>query len=189
MQKLAIKKSTILGDFIKKEQRVMPEVYKHCFRTADYAGKMAAVMGYSADMILEIMSGALIHDYGKIMMPEEILNKEGPLTKNEMDKIKEHPYIGYLSVQGKIGQVAQEIVLRHHEKLDGSGYPNNLRDIPEYIQIVTVADMYDAMTSKRSYKCVFSQKQAMRFLYADVNEGKVSKTIVDAIRTVVLSSS
>lgn len=188
MQKLAIEKYTVLRDFINKEQNVMPEVYNHCFRTADYAGKMAAVMGYSANMILEIMEGALVHDYGKIMIPEKILNKEDSLTEEEMDKIKEHPYMGYLSVQEKVGQVAQEIVLSHHEKLDGSGYPSKLRDIPEYVQIVTVADMYDAMTSKRSYKCVFSHKEAMKFLYADVSEGKVNKKTVDAIRTVVLSS-
>lgn len=114
-------------------------------------------------------------------MPADILNKAAPLTQKEFEIIKFHPQFGYIQIEDMFGPVIKNIVLLHHEKLDGTGYPNSLTQIPEYVQIVTVADEYDALTSERCYKKTFTSEKALEELKDEVRKGKLNAKIVNSI--------
>ena len=127
----------------------------HSSRVAEYSKKIAELAGKSEEECNEIYYAALLHDVGNIGIDSDIINKDGKLTQEEYAAIKEHPTKGdkilrsisdypYLNIGAKY----------HHERYDGKGYPEGLKgeDIPEYARIIAVADAYDAMTSKRSYR-------------------------------------
>ena len=124
----------------------------HSHRVAVYSKEIAEAAGRSEDYCDEIYFSALLHDVGKIGIQDTIINKEGRLTDEEFSMIKQHPGI------------EQAPNLRtganfHHERYDGKGYPEGLRgeEIPEMARIIAVADAYDAMTSKRSYRDTLPQ--------------------------------
>ena len=116
---------------------------------------IAELYGKSDKECREIYMASLLHDVGKIGIPNHIINKEGKLTDEEYAIIKTHPLIG-AKILEKIGQASYISIGAHyhHERYDGKGYPEGLKgdDIPEIARIIAVADSYDAMTSKRSYR-------------------------------------
>ncbi|MBO4403766.1 MAG: HD-GYP domain-containing protein [Treponema sp.] len=127
----------------------------HSTRVAEYSRKIAILSGLNERECDEVYFAALLHDVGKIGVPDNIINKEGRLTDDEFSEIKKHPVIGrqilssinrspYLSIGANF----------HHERFDGRGYPSGLKgnDIPSIARIIAVADAYDAMTSRRSYR-------------------------------------
>ncbi|WP_052144698.1 HD-GYP domain-containing protein [Halalkalibacter okhensis] len=131
--------------------------WHHSENVSKYSLKIAKKMNLPNDICDNIRVGSLLHDIGKIGIPENILTKPGKLTVEEYDLIKSHPKIGYdmikhVSSFHKSGVL--DIVLYHHERFDGRGYPNGLvgHDIPLVARIVAIADTFDAMTSKRIYR-------------------------------------
>lgn len=129
----------------------------HSKRVAEYSVKIAERAGKSKEELEELYLIALLHDVGKIGIPDAIINKEGRLTDEEYTVIKSHPKIGY-EILSKIS-ISPELTIGahyHHERFDGKGYPEGLfgEEIPEFARIIAVADTYDAMTSKRSYRDV-----------------------------------
>ena len=132
----------------------------HSKRVADYSKEIAKRLGKSDEELERIYLISLLHDIGKIGIPDEIINKQTKLTDEEFEVIKTHPEIG--SDILKNIETIPEIrtgVRWHHERFDGNGYPDGLKasEIPEYAQIIAVADSYDAMTSNRSYRNLMSQ--------------------------------
>lgn len=136
----------------------------HSTRVAKYSVMLAEKMGYSGERLEQLQYAALLHDIGKIGIPNEIINKTSKLTDEEYEVIKTHPAIG--------GNILKEITeipdiaigaRWHHERYDGRGYPDRKAglDIPEIARIIGVADAYDAMTSKRSYRDVLPQKTVL----------------------------
>ena len=127
----------------------------HSRRVTRYCMEIAKAMGCSQDEMLQLKRGAYLHDIGKIAIPDAILLKPAKLTSEEMSVMWAHPYIGFEFV-GRISFLspAAEIVLTHHERFDGSGYPQRLMadDIPLGARIFAVADTLDAMTSDRPYR-------------------------------------
>ncbi len=127
----------------------------HSRRVAEYSEMIAELYGKSDKECREIYIASLLHDVGKIGIPNHIINKEGKLTDEEYAIIKTHPSIG-AKILEKIGQASYIAIGAHyhHERYDGKGYPEGLKgdDIPEIARIIAVADSYDAMTSKRSYR-------------------------------------
>ena len=134
----------------------------HSTRVAEYSRKIAELAGKSEQECEEIYYAGLLHDVGKIGVPEAIITKEGRLTDEEFEMIKKHPAFGadilkdiseypYLSIGAR----------HHHERYDGKGYPDKLvgTDIPDIARIIAVADSYDAMTSKRSYRKTIPQQK------------------------------
>lgn len=132
----------------------------HSGRVSEYALKIAQRAGFSEKDCEQVYFAALLHDVGKIGVPDDIIHKPGKLTNGEFDIIKEHPVIGahILSVITESPYLSLGAHY-HHEHYDGSGYPEGLvgNEIPEIARIISVADAYDAMTSERSYRKPFPQ--------------------------------
>ena len=109
---------------------------------------------YSEEELIDIGIGSLMHDIGKVLIDKNILNKPGKLTSDEFDIIKHHCVFGISHcMHANLKSISYNVVLYHHEKLDGSGYPAHLKndDIPYYLRAVTICDIYDALVSKRPY--------------------------------------
>ena len=134
----------------------------HSERVAKYAKEISRRMGKSEREQDEIYELGLLHDVGKIGIPEEIINKKGKLTAEEFDEIKKHTIIGWdiLKTITEIPWLSKGAKW-HHERYDGNGYPDGLKGtaIPEEARIICLADCYDAMTSKRSYSSPRPQKE------------------------------
>lgn len=134
----------------------------HSARVANYSLKIARAAGKSDDECEDVYFAALLHDVGKIGVDESIINKEGKLTDEEYAQIKLHPVYGYNILSSIKQSPYLSIGARyHHERFDGRGYPEGLsgEDIPELARIIAVADAYDAMTSKRSYRDPIPQQK------------------------------
>ncbi|MCM1213601.1 MAG: response regulator [Lachnospiraceae bacterium] len=146
----------------------------HSARVAEYSREIARRSGRSEQEQEDIYYAGLLHDIGKIGIPEEIINKTSRLTDEEYEVIKSHPVIGG-NILKNISELADISIGAkwHHERYDGRGYPDRLRgeDIPEVARIIGVADAYDAMTSKRSYRDVMPQ-EAVR---AEIEKGRGSQ--------------
>ena len=128
------------------------------------------IMGYSKLRLRELGLGAILHDVGKVKVPDEIINKCGPLTEKEFEEIKRHTILGYemLNNHSEITPNAAKISLQHHECYNGTGYPNGVKDsdIHEYSRIVALADVYDALTADRVYKNAILPYEAMEIIIA-----------------------
>jgi putative nucleotidyltransferase with HDIG domain len=136
----------------------------HCERVATYALAVAAQLGLAEEERSTIRIGAYLHDLGKIKVPHEILNKAGPLTPEEADIIKGHPLWGLELLAGiELPWDIKPIIRSHHERHDGTGYPDALRGdaIPLSAQIICVVDVYDALTTTRSYRPGMSRADAL----------------------------
>lgn len=133
----------------------------HSARVAEYSRRIAAICGKSEKECNEVYYAALLHDVGKIGIPDEIINKEGKLSQEEFDVIKSHPAIG-AQILSQISDYSylSTAARYHHERFEGNGYPDGLEgdSIPELARIISVADAYDAMTSNRSYRRALPQE-------------------------------
>jgi PAS domain S-box-containing protein len=142
-----------------------PYTEDHLYRIRGFAEAMAAELGLPPDEIREIGLSSLLHDLGKMRVPDSILTKPGPLSAAEWKVMKQHPLWGeeLLSAHPWL-ETARQIARWHHERWDGTGYPDGLRaeQIPLGAAIVTVADSLDAMISDRPYKGAWPQQQAVR---------------------------
>ncbi len=127
----------------------------HCERVAMYSILIGKKVQLSKEDLINLEYASILHDIGKIGIPDVILNKEERLTKDEYEIIKKHPEIGYEIVNHvKFLRKSAEILLQHHERIDGNGYPKGLKgqDIDKLAKIISVADSFDAMTSERTYR-------------------------------------
>ena len=142
----------------------------HSTRVTEFSLKIAAKMGYSEKELGELELAAVLHDVGKIGVPESILNKPGRLTDEEFKLIQEHPVRGeaILSPVIELKQIGR-IVRAHHERYDGRGYPDKLkgREIPLSARIMAIADTYDSITSERPYRKAASHRYAVKEIIAN----------------------
>lgn len=141
----------------------------HIWRMAAYASALGAACGLDAQNCRLIELAAPMHDTGKLAIPDAILRKPGPLDAGEWAIMRTHPRIGHdilARSDAPVFRVAAQIALRHHEKWDGSGYPDSLTgtDIPETARIVAIADVFDALTMKRPYKDAWPAERALATL-------------------------
>jgi putative two-component system response regulator len=146
-----------------------PETGAHILRMAHYSMLIARELGLSEDDQQMLLEAAPMHDIGKVGIADKILLKPGRLTPEEFEVMKQHAVFGYDLLQGsssKLLQAAAVIARGHHEKFDGSGYPDGVRGeaIPIFSRIVAVADVFDALTSERPYKKAWEVEAAVDFL-------------------------
>ncbi|MFN2567644.1 MAG: HD domain-containing phosphohydrolase [Gemmatimonadaceae bacterium] len=143
--------------------------FGHSGRVAEYAVSVARAFGLAESDLTTIRVGAYLHDVGKIRVPHEILNKSEKLTAAEFEVIKQHPVYGVeLLASVDFPWDVKPIVRWHHEKIDGTGYPDGLRgdEIPLSAQIIGIADVYDALTTARSYRASLPRQRALTELHA-----------------------
>jgi len=141
--------------------------FGHCERVAQNAVAMARLLGLDEQEETTILLGAYLHDVGKVRVPHEILNKEGPLTAEEREVLQMHPIWGVeLLADVEFPWDLKSIIRWHHEKYDGTGYPDRLKgdDIPLAAQIVGIWDVYDALTTNRAYQPALPPEQALEHI-------------------------
>ncbi|HVC22884.1 MAG TPA: HD-GYP domain-containing protein [Candidatus Dormibacteraeota bacterium] len=135
----------------------------HCRRVVDYSLMMGRYLKLSDEDLLRLCHGALLHDIGKIGVPDAILHKPGPLTEDEWRVMRTHPQLGALMVADvRQLEMAREVILAHHERFDGKGYPSGLMgaEMPLAARVFTIADAFDAMISDRPYRAAMSLEDA-----------------------------
>ena len=139
----------------------------HCDRVADYAMLMASALGFGPALKNEIKHGSWLHDCGKIGVPEAILNFAGRLSEADLEIVKKHPVWGAdLARQARMPKTVINIILYHHERFDGGGYPVGLKGgtIPIEARIVCIADVFDALHSDRPYRTAFSFDETIDYM-------------------------
>ena len=152
----------------------------HCQRVASIAGALAGRAGMSSRDAFWFRLGALLHDVGKIIVPSEVLNKPGALTKEEWELMKQHPVAGLELVAGVDfpGDV-RSMIRSHHERWDGKGYPDGLvGDItPLPARILCIADVYDALTSARPYRQALDHHEGVKIMRS--SEGQFDPELIE----------
>ena len=160
-----------------------PYTKGHSQRVAEYAVWLAKHLGCSKEEIILLEDLCVLHDIGKIGIPENILNKKSPLSQEEWMEIKRHPEIGEDILRHiEFLRPGMAIVRHHHERPDGKGYPQGLKEggIPFLASIVSVADAFDAMTSDRSYRKAFTSEEAMAIIKKN-SGSQFDRRVVDAL--------
>jgi putative two-component system response regulator len=146
----------------------------HCERMAAYAATLGTHLGLTADEVGALRRGGYLHDIGKVAIPDSVLQKAGPLTADEFDIVKQHTTIGdRLCGNLRLLRMVRPIVRCHHERADGSGYPDGLsgEEIPLLAQIMGVVDVYDALTTDRPYRPALSAADACATLEQEAARG------------------
>ena len=163
--------------------------FAHSVNVAILSLMVGRAQGYSRSQLLELGTGALLHDIGKCMVPQEILQKPGELNAEEFQAIKKHTELGFntLRTQFGVGLLVAHVAFQHHERLDGTGYPRGLRgqDIIEYARLVAVADVYDAVTSDRVYRGRITPEAGVRILHEQA-DSKLEEQFVRRLTSFVV---
>lgn len=160
-----------------------PHTNGHCERLARHAVRLGRALGLGSEDLDALHRGGYLHDVGKVGVPDAVLLKPGPLTRDEFELMKRHPEIGdSLCAPLQSLRRVRPIIRGHHERLDGSGYPEGLRgdDVPLLAQIVGVVDVFDALTSDRPYRPALSQEEAARHVIREAEQGKFARRHVEA---------
>jgi putative nucleotidyltransferase with HDIG domain len=144
-----------------------PYTRGHSHRVSDISVAIAQGMGVKSDLVNDIRIGSLLHDIGKIGVPDQVLGKTAQLTTEEFEQIKKHPSIGY-QIMYEVGLLHNTLpaIIEHHERLDGSGYPLGLKSeqISLMGRIVAVADVFDAITTDRPYRKAMDRESVIEYL-------------------------
>jgi putative two-component system response regulator len=169
--------------FARAVEAKSPYTQGHSQRVQDYALTVGASLGLSRGEMEILRQGALLHDIGKIGIPDSILEKTGPLSPEEFEIIKRHPAQGALIVEPMHSMSDVIPLIRwHHERLDGRGYPDGLRgdDIPSVVRLLSVADVYDALSSARPYRDPIPHDECLGMLRENAHAGGLDPYFVDA---------
>jgi len=160
-----------------------PYTAGHCERLACYAVSLGRALGADAAMLKSLWLGGFLHDLGKIAVPDCILLKNGPLEADERSIIQTHPAVGAdLVRQMRTLDEVRPIIRHHHERFDGSGYPDGLKGeaIPLGARIMAVVDVYDALCTERPYKSALSHQEAIDILRQEAEAGAWDPHVVEA---------
>jgi putative nucleotidyltransferase with HDIG domain len=185
----AIKRSS-LREWLAAVGRHHDSSYRHCLFVTGFAVAFAQHLGMRDEDQRRLTRAALLHDVGKAFIPVAILDKPGTLTEEEMNEIRKHPRLGYeaLSAEGSFPREMLDVVLHHHEFLDGSGYPEGLRgnEISDIVRLMTIVDIHAALVEKRSYRLPFTHAKA--FAIMEQMGGKLDQSLLQAFRPVALGT-
>ena len=167
-----------------------PYTEGHCDRLSKYSVSIGEKLGLSEDMRLALRRGGLVHDIGKLAVPEHILLKPGPLTPDERKIMEQHTIAGErICAPLRSFRHVLPIIRHHHEKQDGSGYPDGLKgdQIPLTARILQITDIYDALTTDRPYRKALSAEKAFAIMREEVKRGWWDGSILDEFEAVVRS--
>lgn len=165
-----------------------PYTEGHCDRLARYSAALADRLGLPEEQRVALRRGGIVHDIGKVVVPEHILLKPGPLDREERRIMETHPVAGErICAPLKSFRHVLPIIRHHHERMDGTGYPDGLsgESIPLSARILQIADIYDALTTDRPYRKALSPKEAIGILDEEVRRGWWDGALVDHLRTLL----
>ncbi|PIQ85337.1 MAG: two-component system response regulator [Candidatus Omnitrophica bacterium CG11_big_fil_rev_8_21_14_0_20_45_26] len=160
-----------------------PTTGNHCDRLYYRLTRLADMLALGHDMKDTLLKGSILHDIGKVGVPDSVLLKEGPLTDKEWMVMKQHVIIGEsLCRPLKFLHPVLPLIRHHHERFDGSGYPDSLKgeEIPLVARVFQVCDVFDALTSKRPYKRSFTEDESKKILETEMSKGWWDPRIVEA---------
>jgi putative nucleotidyltransferase with HDIG domain len=166
------------------------DTYRHCLFVTGFAVAFAQHLGMREDDQRRLVRAALLHDVGKAFVPTAILDKPGLLNEEEKAQMRQHPRLGYeaLVAQGGYPPEMLDVVLHHHEFLDGTGYPDglNANEISDIVRLTTIVDIYAALVESRPYRIPFTHAKA--FSIMEKMEGKLDQHLMVAFRPVTLGA-
>ena len=166
------------------------ESYRHCLFVTGFAVAFAQHLGMRDDDQRRLARAALLHDVGKAFIPVALLDKPGMLSMEEMSELREHPRLGYdaLSAQGGFPPEMLDVILHHHEFLDGTGYPDGLsgNQISDIVRLTTIVDVHAALVEKRAYRLPFTHAKA--FGVMEQMGGKLDQQLLQAFRPVAMGT-
>ncbi len=166
-----------------------PYTEGHCQRLSQYSTALGKRAGVAEKEMTALRHGGILHDIGKVAVPEQILCKPGPLTTDERVTVNQHPLVGVkICAPLRSFEAVLPIIRHHHEALNGSGYPDGLKNgkIPLTARILAVADVYDALTTNRSYHQAVSNQMAFEILWDGVQRGLWDGELVREMEKVAL---
>ena len=164
----------------------------HCERLAEYSAALGKGIGLTEDQITALRRAGIVHDIGKVAVPDSILLKPAALTLEERTLMQEHAMVGErICAPLKAFRLVLPIIRHHHEKLDGSGYPDGLRGdrIPVTARVLQIVDVYDALTTARPYKRAFSVPETLQIMEQEVGRGWWDADIFEEFKKLVRSSA
>ncbi len=167
-----------------------PYTEGHCDRLSRYSVALAEQLGLPEDSRVALRRGGIVHDIGKVAVPEQILLKPGPLTPEERKIMEQHPVVGERICKPlKSLRHVLPIIRHHHEKLDGSGYPDGLKgdQIPLPVRILQTVDIYDALATDRPYRKALPPERAFAVMREEVKRGWWDNSLVDELEALILS--
>ena len=169
-----------------------PYTKGHCDRLAKYSVAIADRLGLPQEQRVALRRAGVVHDIGKTAVPEQILVKRGPLTDSEWTVMRQHPVVGErICAPLRSFRLVLPIIRHHHEKLDGSGYPDGLKgdQIPVTARILQITDIYDALTTDRSYRAALPQDVALEIMHEEARRGWWDTALLDEFERFITSSA
>ncbi|MGB0034989.1 MAG: HD domain-containing phosphohydrolase [Candidatus Acidiferrales bacterium] len=181
---------TVLFSLARSIEAKDPYTEGHCERLSKYSVALAERLHLSEEVRVALRRAGIVHDIGKLAVPEHILCKRGPLTDEEWKVMKEHPVVGErICSPLRSFRLVLPVIRHHHEKLDGTGYPDGLKgdQIPLTAKILQTVDIFDALTTDRPYHKAIEPQQALAVMREEVARGWWDGSLVDALEDQVLS--
>ncbi|HXW18540.1 MAG TPA: HD domain-containing phosphohydrolase [Candidatus Acidoferrales bacterium] len=151
-----------------------PTTHGHCGRLSEISALLGSRLGLASEQVTALRRAGVVHDIGKVAIPDSILLKEGPLTAEEEALLREHPVVGErICAPLKSFRLVLPIIRHHHEKQDGTGYPDGLsgEEIPVTARVLQIVDVYDALTTERPYRTALSSEEAVDYLEREAKLG------------------
>jgi putative two-component system response regulator len=179
---------TVLFALAKSIESKDPYTEHHCDRLSTYAATLGEALGLPGEEITALKRAGVVHDIGKVAVPDAILLKPGKLTDEEWKIMRQHPIVGErICAPLKSFRLVLPIIRHHHEKLDGTGYPDGLRgeQIPMTARVLQIVDVYDALTTARPYKRALSVDEALETMSEEAARGWRDQRIFDALKKVL----
>jgi putative two-component system response regulator len=182
---------TVLCTLARSIEAKDPYTEGHCDRLSRYTVSLAEKIGLSEEQTIALRRGGIVHDIGKVAVPEFVLLKPGPLDAAERKIMEEHAIIGErICAPLKSFRQVLPIVRSHHEKQDGTGYPDHLKggEIPLTARILQTVDIYDSLTTDRPYRKALSQEKALEIMWEETRRGWWDADLVDALQGLLQES-
>jgi putative two-component system response regulator len=179
---------TVLFTLARSIEGKDPYTHGHCERLAEYSATLATHLGLPEEQVIALRRAGVVHDIGKIAVPDSILLKPSKLTREEWKLVQEHPIVGERICEPlKSFRLVLPVIRHHHEKFNGSGYPDGLagENIPITARVLQIVDVYDALTTIRPYKPAFSSSDALQTMKEEVAKGWWDPDIFDQFERLV----